>query len=109
MPPLCSAARVQDGILPPSQASLYELSGVVGPRQIPRQLARRSDLQRQRVEQVTHSGDVILLFGTQTLPDVSVFVCFGSKHQDKNGVFQTFKSSVQTVLIFPFQSGSDSV
>lgn len=32
-----------------------------------------------------HSGGIILLFRTQMLPGVSVSVCFGSKHQDKNG------------------------
>lgn len=56
MLPLCSASRVQDGIVPPSQASVYELSGAVGPRQIPRQLAFNTDLQRQRVEQVIEGG-----------------------------------------------------
>lgn len=47
------AARVHDGILPASQASVYELSGSVGPRPVPRQLTCATDLQHQRVEQVS--------------------------------------------------------
>eukprot|EP00064_Thunnus_orientalis_P020293 superscaffoldBa00005505_g20427 len=44
-------ARVHDGIFPASQASVYEFSGSVGPRQVPRQLTLSTDLQHQRVEQ----------------------------------------------------------
>lgn len=51
--PFSSAIKVHDGILPASQASVYELSGSVGPRSLPRQLACATDLQHQRVEQVS--------------------------------------------------------
>lgn len=44
---------MHDGILPPSQASVYELSGSVGPRPVPRQLTCAADLQHKRLEQVS--------------------------------------------------------
>lgn len=95
--PLCSAARVHDGILPPAQATVHELSSAVGPCQIPRQLSCCADLQHQRVEQVKKDERKCSVYerwskaeilssclGHKSRSMCLYWCCYGSKHQDKN-------------------------